>query len=76
MRVILYGILTKAANGSKRLFGLLSAPTLAVLGGAGLLTTGLHMVYEPLAFIVPGLVLVVGGLWLAGVSFPVKREGR
>lgn len=70
------GILTSAANGSRRLIGLFTAPTVAVLSGTGLLTAGLHMVYEPLAFIVPGAVLVMSGLWLAGVSLPVGKRGE
>jgi ABC-type antimicrobial peptide transport system permease subunit len=47
----------------KGVIGLLSVPTLAVLMGAGLLIWGLRMVYEPLAYIVPGAcLLAIGGL--------------
>lgn len=58
-------ILSLVANGSKRLLGLFTLPTVAALVGTALSVWGLHMVYEPLAFIVPGSALVAGALWLA-----------
>lgn len=59
----LRAILTATANGSKRLLGLFSPATLAILLGGGLLIWGLYLVYQPLAFLVPGsLMLGVGGL--------------
>lgn len=33
------------------------------LGGGAMLVYGLALVYEPLAWIVPGAVLVVAGVW-------------
>jgi hypothetical protein len=35
----------------------------AAIGGAGLITIGAHMIYQPAAFIVGGLFLL-GGAWL------------
>lgn len=55
------------ANGSKRLLGLLSASTVAALIGIVLTAYGLYLLYEPLAYIVPGLMLTAFGLWLAGM---------
>ena len=59
------------ANGSKQLRELLSLPTVAALVGVALSVVGLHMLFPPLAFIVPGVLLVVGALWLA---LPAKRR--
>lgn len=56
-------ILRTTANGSKRLISLFSPPTVAALAGAGLSVTGLHMVYAPLAYIVPGLSLLAFAAW-------------
>ena len=49
----------------RAILGVLTFPTLAAVVGAVLSVTGLHMVYAPLAFIVPGVALVAGGVWLA-----------
>ena len=55
------------ANGSKRLIGIFSPSTVAALGGLLLTGYGFAGVYEPLAFMVPGALLMMFGLWLAGV---------
>ena len=67
-------ILTSTANGSMRVVGLFSPSTVAVLAGAALTVIGLHLVYPPLAYIVPGVTLVIGGLWLAGLPLTRSRE--
>lgn len=58
-------------QGSKRFcgsfLGLFSPSTVTALGGITLLSYGLWSVYEPLAYIVPGLGLTAFGLWLAGM---------
>ena len=51
-----------------------SPSTVAVLAGAALTVIGLHLVYPPLAYIVPGVTLVIGGLWLAGLPLARGRE--
>lgn len=68
------GILHAAAHGSKRFIGLWTPPTVAALAGTVLTVMGLHMVYPPLAFIVPGTSLFLAGLWLAGVPFSLSRR--
>lgn len=65
-------ILSIVAYGSKQLIGIFSLPTVAALAGIALSVVGLHMVYPPLAYIVPGLALVAGALWLA--LPPAKRR--
>lgn len=65
------GILRAIANGSTRLLGLFTLPTVAALAGSALSVWGLHMVYPPLAFIAPGTALLAGGLWLA---LPAQRK--
>jgi hypothetical protein len=60
-------ILRLTANGSTRVIGLLSPPTVAAVVGVALTAYGLFMLYEPLAFIVPGVFLTTFGLWLAGM---------
>lgn len=61
MRTAIRGTIAAIVEVPKQVIDLLTAPTLAVLGGAGLLIWGLHMVYEPLAYIVPGAVLAALG---------------
>jgi hypothetical protein len=61
MRTAIRGTIAAIVQVPKQMIGLLSAPTLAVLGGAGLLIWGLHMIYEPLAYIVPGIALAAFG---------------
>jgi len=58
-------MMRQTVNGSKRLIGLLSIPTIAVLGGTAAMALGLWMVYAPLAYIVVGGLLLSFGLWLA-----------
>jgi len=43
-------------------FGLLSVVTVAWLAGLALLTVGFWMIYQPLAFVVPGGLLVSAAL--------------
>jgi hypothetical protein len=56
-------MLRTTANGSKRVLSLFSPPTVAALAGAGLSVTGLHMLYPPLAYIVPGVSLLAFAAW-------------
>ena len=60
------------AYGSKQLRELLSLPTVAALVGVALSVVGLHMLFPPLAYIVPGAALVGFGVWLA--LPPAKRR--
>lgn len=59
------GILSATANGSKRLITLFTLPTVAALLGAAVLIAGLHMLYPPLAYIVPGAGVLAFGVYLA-----------
>lgn len=59
------GILSATANGSKRLIALFTLPTVAALLGAAVLIAGLHMLYPPLAYIVPGAGALAFGVYLA-----------
>lgn len=67
-------ILATIANGSKRLLGLLSPSTVAALAGTALTAYGLHVLYPPLAYIVPGAALTLFGLWLAGATIPGRGD--
>jgi hypothetical protein len=67
MRSRFRAILAKVANGSKQLIGLFSPSTVATLAGVALTFYGLRQVYEPLAYVIPGAMLTLFGLWLAGV---------
>lgn len=67
-------ILGAIANGSTRLLSLFSLPTVAALVGVALSVAGLHMVYAPLAYIVPGAALVGGAVWLALPPATRRRE--
>lgn len=64
-------MLSIAAYGSKQLRESLSLPTVAALAGSVLSVVGLHMVYPPLAYIVPGAALLTGGVWMA---LPQRRR--
>jgi hypothetical protein len=64
---VIRAILTAVVHGSKQLIGLLSPSTVAASVGVALTAYGLYGLYEPLAYIVPGLLLTAFGLWLAGV---------
>ena len=59
------GILSAIANGSKRVVSLFSLPTVAALLGAAVLIAGLHMLFPPLAWIVPGAGALAFGVYLA-----------
>lgn len=59
------GILSAVAHGSKQLSGLFTLPTVAALLGAAVLIAGLHMLYPPLAYIVPGAGVLAFGVYLA-----------
>lgn len=50
---------------------LLSLSTVAAFVGVALLIAGLHMIYQPLALIVPGAVLLAGAVY--GV---VRNHGK
>lgn len=52
-----------------------SPPTVAALAGLGLTVYGLHMLYAPLAYLIPGGALTAFGLWLAGASLPHGKRG-
>ena len=71
-------IMGTIANGSKRFIGYLadalSPPTIATGMGLASVTVGLWMVAPPLAFIVPGALVLVFGLWLAGAFGGQFRE--
>lgn len=56
----------------RAIIGLFSIPTVAVLVGAALTVWGLHMVYPPAAYIVPGVLLMLSGLFLA---LPARPRG-
>lgn len=58
-------ILSATVNGSKRLIALFDLPTVAAILGFALLIMGLHMLYPPLAYIVPGAGFLAAGLYLA-----------
>ncbi len=75
MRTRVRAILKTSANGSKRVLGLFSPPTVAALAGLGLTVYGLHMLYAPLAYLIPGGALTAFGLWLAGASLPHGKRG-
>ncbi len=64
-------MLSVIVKGSTRLISSFSLPTVAALVGAALSVWGLHMVYPPLAFVVPGVTLLGFGVWLA---LPVQRR--
>lgn len=68
------GILTLTAKVGTRLIGLFDVPTCAALVGIGLTAYGLHMLFPPLAYIVPGAALLTFGLWLAGGSLPHRSD--
>lgn len=70
------GMMRSIANGSKRFIQGFSPPTVAALTGSALTAYGLHMLYAPLAYIVPGIALTWFGLWLAGLSLPERRGRR
>lgn len=65
LKIAMRGTIRLLVEVPKRVSGLLTAPTLAVLVGAGLLIWGLRMVYEPLAYIVPGGALTGFGALVA-----------
>ena len=67
------GILSMTAEVGRRLIGLFTIPTVAALAGSALTVYGLRMIYDPLAYLVPGAVLVLFGLWLAGL--PMSKRG-
>lgn len=67
MRGLVCAIIAQAVHGSKQFVSLFSPSTVAALAGVALTAYGLHALYEPLAYIVPGLLLMIFGLWLAGV---------
>ena len=62
-----YGMLRVIANGSKRFSESASPPTIATVAGLGLVSYGFWMVDPALAFIVPGTLIMVFGLWVAGL---------
>lgn len=62
------GTLRSITGAGKRLAGLFTIPTIAVLGGAALMAWGLWMVDPALSAIVMGGGLVTFGLWAAGVG--------
>ena len=59
------GILSTTANGSKRFGSLFTLPTVAAILGAAVLIAGLHMLFPPLAWIVPGAGALAFGVYLA-----------
>lgn len=62
------GVIIRAtANTVKRFFALFSPSTVSALVGILLTSYGLLQLYEPLAYIIPGLMLLAFGLWLAGM---------
>lgn len=67
------GIIDIIAKVSMRFLSLWSPATIAAIGGALLSVAGLHMVYPPLAYIVPGVVLLAFALWMAAT--PRKDQG-
>lgn len=59
------GILSAIANGSTRVLSLFTLPTVAAILGAAVLIAGLHMLFPPLAWIVPGAGALAFGVYLA-----------
>jgi hypothetical protein len=59
------GILSVIANGSTRFLGLFTLPTVAAILGAVVLIVGLHQLFPPLAYIVPGAGALAFGVYLA-----------
>lgn len=74
MRTPVRAILGTIVKVGTRLIGLFSPPTIAALAGLGLTVYGLHMLYAPLAYLIPGGALTAFGLWLAGLSLPQHRK--
>jgi hypothetical protein len=66
MRAKVCAILSVAAEGIKQFIRLFSPSTVAALVGVALTSYGLSLVYEPLAYIIPGAMLTAFGLWMAG----------
>ncbi len=69
-------MLLTTAHVSRRIAGLFSVATVTTLIGLVLMTYGLHAIYAPLAWIILGAGLLIGGLWLAGLSLPQRRRER
>ena len=68
-------ILGVIANGSKRFLGFFSPPTVAALLGAALSVMGLHMLYPPLAYLVPGASLLAFAIWYVAPLSGGSRSG-
>lgn len=66
-------IMRTIANVSIWFLSLWSPATVAAIGGTVLSVAGLHMVYPPLAYIVPGAGLLALAGWMAAP--PSKGKG-
>lgn len=54
---------SKMKEAATRVVG--SLPDVAVLLGAGLVSYGAHMIYAPAGFIVGGIFMMLGGIFVA-----------